>query len=609
MNHPRTLLAVRVLLALCFASIALGLSLFFPAPPPAHAATVTVNSLFDTLGACAASGTGTCTLRDAITYANTHSGADIINITANGTIVLGGQLPQITTTITINGPGANLLTISGDDATQIVYINSPGILNLNDLTVAHGFGGTGGAIQNYNILRVSDSVFKNNRVSLGGGATAGAIYTSVGTTLSITNTSFYTNTADGSSADGGAIRNNSGFVTIKDSYFSGNTATSGAGAILNEGNMFITNTIFYSNSADFGGAIYASSGGAGARTTITGTTFLSNTSSSYGAGVYNGGYMTITNSALTGNTSDLYGGGLYQNGTLASIFNSTFYGNSAQYGGGIYKLGGTLAGSNSTFSNNHASSIGSGLGGGVYSAFGTSSFINSTFDHNSAAGGFGSGLGGGLYVNSGSVLLLASTVNNNSASGGLGNGTGGGIFISGTLSVINSTIANNSASAFLTTTASIGGAGIYNNTNAVTTTLYHTTIAGNVATFGAGAGISNTGAITLYNTIVANNTAASQSNCSGTIGDGGGNLQYNPNTGCASISSGDPKLATLGNYGGPTQTMALLPGSAAMDVPAADAGCVAISLDQRGWHRPYGPHCDIGAYELGALLYLPLIMK
>lgn len=608
MNYTRSPYLARVLLVLCFTLGALGVALFFPMPPTAQASVITVNSLTDTAHTCATTGTGTCSLRDAINYANINPGADIINITVNGTISLGSQLPAITTTITINGPGANLLTVSGNDSTQIVYINSPGVLNLNNVTVAHGSGFTGGAIQNNSILRISNSVFSNNTANAGGGsgATAGAIYN--GGTLNITSTSFLTNTAvatAGNSASAGAIRNNNGTVTIISSTLSYNSATSGAGAISNESHrFFITSTVLSNNSADYAGAIYNFTGG---DVNIYNSTFTTNSVTSNGAAIYNGGTMTMTNATLSDNIADLNGGGLYQNGTLASIFSSIFTNNTAQSGGGIYKVGGTLAASNSTFSNNHASSLGSGLGGGAYTGSGATTFSNSTIDHNNASGGFGSGHGGGLYLNNGSLFLLASTVNNNSASGGLGNGTGGGMFISGTLSVINSTIANNTASAVFTTTATIGGAGIYNN--AGTSTLYHATIAGNVATYGAGAGISNTATINLYNTIVANNTAALQPNCSGTIGDGGGNLQWNPSTGCGfALTPGDPKLATLANYGGPTMTMALEPGSAAIDVPAADAGCVAISLDQRGVARPKGTHCDVGAFE-GIYLWLPLVLR
>lgn len=99
----------------------------------------------------------------------------------------------------------------------------------------------------------------------------------------------------------------------------------------------------------------------------------------------------------------------------------------------------------------------------------------------------------------------------------------------------------------------------------------------------------------LQNTIVANNLTGG--NCSGIVTDGGGNLNY-PDTTCPGINA-DPKLGPLQNNLGPTETMALLPGSAAIDA-GNDAVCAAApvnNLDQRDITRPPGAHCDIGAVE------------
>jgi hypothetical protein len=76
------------------------------------------------------------------------------------------------------------------------------------------------------------------------------------------------------------------------------------------------------------------------------------------------------------------------------------------------------------------------------------------------------------------------------------------------------------------------------------------------------------------------------------------------------ITNINPLLGLLQDNGGPTLTLALLAGS-----PAIDKGdnnfCPAT--DQRGYSRPYGIACDIGAYEFGATapwqLFLPLIMR
>ena len=117
------------------------------------------------------------------------------------------------------------------------------------------------------------------------------------------------------------------------------------------------------------------------------------------------------------------------------------------------------------------------------------------------------------------------------------------------------------------------------------------------------------GAVTLKHMIGAN--SPTDANCVGAITDGGGNLSY-PDTTCPGINR-DPKLGPLQNNGGPTQTMALLPGNAAIDA-AIDAICAAPpvnNLDQRGITRPQGLHCDIGAYEALPYphVYLPIILR
>jgi len=60
----------------------------------------------------------------------------------------------------------------------------------------------------------------------------------------------------------------------------------------------------------------------------------------------------------------------------------------------------------------------------------------------------------------------------------------------------------------------------------------------------------------------------------------------------------DPLLGPLQDNGGPTWTMALLPGSPAID--AGDDTPPLPDFDQRGpgFPRISGPHIDIGAFEL-----------
>jgi hypothetical protein len=138
---------------------------------------------------------------------------------------------------------------------------------------------------------------------------------------------------------------------------------------------------------------------------------------------------------------------------------------------------------------------------------------------------------------------------------------------------------------------------------AIGLTLDSVTLAGNTAA--TGGGVSNSGPdFNVHDTINALNTAtASGADCSGTVMSQGYNLENA--TDCAFTATGDqlntdPKLGPLGSNGGPTQTMALLSSSPAIDAgdPACPAAGTDEGTDQRGVTRPQGPACDIGAFEL-----------
>jgi hypothetical protein len=143
------------------------------------------------------------------------------------------------------------------------------------------------------------------------------------------------------------------------------------------------------------------------------------------------------------------------------------------------------------------------------------------------------------------------------------------------------------------------GGNIYNCCNNKGTALLdNDTIAGGIAASGLGGNVSNVnsdqqaGTLFLENTILAN--ASSGMNCDGTMTDLGGNLRWPTSDSTCVGSYGDPKLAALANNGGPTFTMALQTGSAAINT-AIESFCPPT--DQRGVIRPQGPQCDIGAFE------------
>lgn len=211
--------------------------------------------------------------------------------------------------------------------------------------------------------------------------------------------------------------------------------------------------------------------------------------------------------------------------------------------------------------------------------------------------------GGGIYNASGATLLLDhSTVSSNTAS------FGAGVSDNGNMTAVDSTIADNNASS--------QGGGVYDSGGA---TIVNTTIAFNTAPQGGGIDLSG-GSATLDNTIVASNKVATLSTVASDvlgavgsdsshnlIGTGGSGGLLNGTNG-NDVGIADPRLVALTNNGGPTQTIALLPTS-----PAVDAGSNPLALaydgsvlttDQRGQPRIFDGLVDIGAYELQTPLTL-----
>jgi hypothetical protein len=311
------------------------------------------------------------------------------------------------------------------------------------------------------------------------------------------------------------------------------------------------------------------------------------------------GPITVGISGLTiTNGSDLGGGGILNQGSTLTLTNATISGNAAAAptggaGGGIYNLGGTLTLSNSSVSGNSAIM----LGGGIFNGFGgTLSLSNSTISGNSCGV---EGSGGGIRINSGTVTLSNSTVSGNTV--GVGGDGGGMANAFGTLIMSNSTVSGNSAS---------DGGGI---ANTGTLTLSSCTVSGNSCGVeqGTNGGISSfgEGMLNARNTIIAGNTAPTDPDLGGDLGSLGHNLIGNTQGGSGfdptDLLNINPLLGPLQDNGGPTQTMALLPGS-----PAIDAGdnTDAPDWDQRGegFARivgiidPNNPVIDIGAFEVQA---------
>lgn len=193
--------------------------------------------------------TGAGSLRQAISDANGAAGADVIDFAdgVSGTITLGGTELLVSEAVTINGPGAGLLTITANDASRVMRFSS-GTSTLRGVSLTGGRAFSGGGLSNAGTLTLNDVVITGNVATTGGG---GGIENTG--TLRLNNTVVSNN--DGEIGDGGGIRNASS-LTIRGSTISGNSAANG-GAIANFGPaLAIENSTIALNTATLGGAAF-----------------------------------------------------------------------------------------------------------------------------------------------------------------------------------------------------------------------------------------------------------------------------------------------------------------------------------------------------------------
>lgn len=280
----------------------------------AGAATYTVTKIADTNdGTCDSD----CSFREAIGAANATTDDDIIAFSGlfstPQTITLAGSeiVMTLNGTLTVNGPGADKLTISGNNSSRIISVNRA-IANISGITFTAGNGvgaqdsGRAGAIYNWGgTTIISDSVLTGNSANLGGALNNSASNQptpAVPGNLTLIRCEVENNTATSS---GGSLQNfSTSSLTISDSSFTGNASTGGTiggGAIAVNGMVRISNSTFSGNSA-------AASGG----------------------GIQsNGSLLLLTNVTISGNTSGSNGGGLHRGTTNVNGFirNSIIAGN------------------------------------------------------------------------------------------------------------------------------------------------------------------------------------------------------------------------------------------------------------------------------------------
>jgi hypothetical protein len=188
---------------------------------------------------------------------------------------------EINKNLTIQGPGAGLLTVDGSTETRVFQVDAGASVTISGLKIADGNGkvysygyggnaeqndGEGGAILNLGMLALSGcTVISNNSSWRGGG-----IY-------------------------------NAGTMTLGGCTLTGNTAYSWGGGIYNAGTMTLSGSTVSGNSAGLGGGIVNDTPGT---LTILSSVVKSNTATAQdGADIYSLGSLTISKDSKVGKVS------------------------------------------------------------------------------------------------------------------------------------------------------------------------------------------------------------------------------------------------------------------------------------------------------------------
>ena len=293
----------------------------------ANAATITVTNTND-------SGAGS--LRQAILDAAPGSTIDFdptVFATPQTITLTSGQL-VIDKNLAIQGPGASILSVSGNNASRVFSISSGVTATLGGMTITDGSdaggynGGYGGGISNVGTLTVTECIISENSAgsfAYFGDGLGGGIFNDG--TLAVSNSTILGNSTagdngyDGHSLGGGIY--NSGSLIVVESIISGNGVGGlgdgilGGGGIYNSGTATVLNSTISENTVGFG-------------------------DSNLGGGIYNDlGTLTISDSTIFSNTAEggpftlVEGGGIAANAPIDTLRNTIVAGNT---GGDIYGI-------------------------------------------------------------------------------------------------------------------------------------------------------------------------------------------------------------------------------------------------------------------------------
>lgn len=460
-------------------------------------------------------------------------------------------LPDIYTPITIRGNGATIERLeNANDQFRIFFVDTTGLLELEDLTITGGdpgVGQNGGAIRNSHALTLTGTIIENN-VAINGGA----VYNAPGADFRMDGGStIRTNHA----TNGGGVYNDTGsqMMMIDSSIRENWTTANGGGLYSNGADLTLRWSSFLDNGADDEGTAQTDNGGGIYHTgnnvfDFYGIYISNNRATTSGGGIYNNGAQIddITFARINGNQAGASGGAIYMTGATSSfgLERGRIYANQAANGGAFSVNGGSVTLSRMSVYENTATTNGAGF-----------------------------------YVAGGADLTITTATVSGNAAGG----QGGGVYNAGTTQINNSTVYANRATT--------NGGGIFNNSGG-TVELYSTIVAG--PTSGNPSDCSGTMGLR--------------------SGDADGFNLYITGRGCQTAAGAEDQsvsatqillgdLRDSGNdwWAGPTHTP--LEGSAAIDM--GDCSITGEATDQHDADRPVayagatppGDGCEVGSVE------------
>jgi hypothetical protein len=213
-------------------------------------------------------------LRDEIAHAQNRDTIVFAPSLDGKTITLtSGELDITAKSLTIDGPGANKLAVSGGNTSRVFEVAAASSVTLSGLTISNGNSVDGGGILNAGTLTVTGCTVSGNYTTNSGGG----IY-------------------------------NTGTLTVSDCSLFGNIAVyDGGGGIYNAGTLTVNGGNVSLNRAGAGGGIYNAGTATVGHCTVSGNEAVSGDFYSVGGGIYNlgaGSALTVSNSIFTSNTPD-----------------------------------------------------------------------------------------------------------------------------------------------------------------------------------------------------------------------------------------------------------------------------------------------------------------